>query len=338
MKRFNKKAIIITSVIAIILIAAGIIGFLVFQNHKKNEAMKQEIATYIEDFHAADREEKPELFLDFSNDKEKYNTTNVSDGVKKAYEEALSEMKDWFVSEYDSTLEDNTLADIETMEDKEMITASITNLEELIAIIELDGVLDENEMEEYEAKINDLVTSYNDRLTVIEVAEKKAEYDTTIADNTIADIESTNDKSKISTSVTNLTTLLETIKSDAICNEEDITAYETSINDLITTYNARISAIEEAEKKAAEEAKNKKTNGGTNNSGSTSSGSSSTTRDPSKFGGKSKDQLRHEWLENPETGEKIPGSDQYINEYTGDVYDEDGNYLYNIPEEQEKYS
>lgn len=102
-----------------------------------------------------------------------------------------------------------------------------------------------------------------EKYTAVLADMKKAftdEYDSTIAENTV-DVSKEEDEKKVSTYKDNLTKALETIKADAVCTEEEITVYETSINTAVKTYDDRVTAIKKAadeKKKAEEEAKAKK--------------------------------------------------------------------------------
>ena len=101
-----------------------------------------------------------------------------------------------------------------------------------------------------------------EKYTAVLADMKKAftdEYDSTIAENTV-DVSKEEDENKVSTYKDNLTKALGTIKADAVCTEEEITAYETSINAAVKTYDDRVTAIKKAaaEKKAEEEVKAKK--------------------------------------------------------------------------------
>ncbi len=101
-----------------------------------------------------------------------------------------------------------------------------------------------------------------EKYTAVLADMKKAftdEYDSTIAENTV-DVSKEEDEKKVSTYKDNLTKALGTIKSDAVCTDEEITAYEASVNAAVKTYDDRVTAIKKAaaEKKAEEEAKAKK--------------------------------------------------------------------------------
>lgn len=101
-----------------------------------------------------------------------------------------------------------------------------------------------------------------EKYTAVLADMKKAftdEYDSTIAENTV-DVSKEEDEKKVSTYKGNLTKALGTIKADAVCTDEEITAYEASVNAAVKNYDDRVTAIKKAaaEKKAEEEAKAKK--------------------------------------------------------------------------------
>ena len=132
-----------------------------------------------------------------------------------------------------------------------------------------------------------------EKYTAVLADMKKAftdEYDSTIAENTV-DVSKEEDEKKVSTYKDNLTKALGTIKADAVCTDEEITAYEASVNAAVKTYDDRVTAIKKAaaEKKAEEEAKAKKESEkaaaeateAAKSSGSSSSYSSSSSGDSS---------------------------------------------------------
>ena len=76
-----------------------------------------------------------------------------------------------------------------------------------------------------------------EKYTAVLADMKKAftdEYDSTIAENTV-DVSKEEDEKKVSTYKDNLTKALGTIKADAVCTEEEITAYEASVNAAVKT-------------------------------------------------------------------------------------------------------
>ena len=144
-----------------------------------------------------------------------------------------------------------------------------------------------------------------EKYTAVLADMKKAftdEYDSTIAENTV-DVSKEEDENKVSTYKDNLTKALGTIKADAVCTDEEITAYEASVNAAVKTYDDRVTAMKKAEEEAkakkeseeAEAAKEKtaKSSGSsssgksTSASGSSSSGSSSSGSSASSSSGSS---------------------------------------------------
>ena len=84
----------------------------------------------------------------------------------------------------------------------------------------------------------------------------REEYNKTLTDNTLKEIDKISDKEQLNTDKTNLNELLQTIQNekDIVCTESEVKEHETKITDLIKSYEDRITKIEEEEKKAAEEA------------------------------------------------------------------------------------
>lgn len=138
--------------------------------------------------------------------------------------------------------------------------------------------------------LDEIIRQYNDEIDAMK-AYFTSEYESTISANTLDNLEEITDKESINTAKSNLSALSETITSeiDTVCTEEEALTYTDSINALITSYENRITAIEEQEKKEAEEkarqeeaerqavqeAQQASSSGNYNSSGSSSSGGSS---------------------------------------------------------------
>lgn len=145
----------------------------------------------------------------------------------------------------------NKVSDIDTA--YEAFTAETDHAKKLEAyktmVSEDEAYTEEDAVKEkYTAVLADMKKAFTD------------EYDSTIAENTV-DVSKEEDEKKVSTYKDNLTKALETIKADAVCTEEEITAYETSVNAAVKNYDDRAAAIKKAaaeKKKAEEEAKAKK--------------------------------------------------------------------------------
>lgn len=84
-------------------------------------------------------------------------------------------------------------------------------------------------------------------------------YDKSIADNTLTDVDNIGDKTQLNTAKDNLNAVLTSIKDEieTVSTKEEVAKYEEKINALTTLYSNRVTAIEEAERKAKEEAEAK---------------------------------------------------------------------------------
>ena len=138
--------------------------------------------------------------------------------------------------------------------------------------------------------LDEIIKQYKDEIDTMK-SYFTSEYAKTISDNTLENIEEITDKERINTAKANLSALSEIITSetDTVCTEEEALTYTDSINTLITSYENRITAIEEQEKREAEEKAKKEaeeeakrkaiqqasSSNNYNSSGSSSGGSSS---------------------------------------------------------------
>lgn len=102
--------------------------------------------------------------------------------------------------------------------------------------------------------LDEIIKQYKDEIDTMK-SYFTSEYAKTISDNTLENIEEITDKERINTAKANLSALSEIITSetDTVCTEEEALTYTDSINTLITSYENRITAIEEQEKREAEE-------------------------------------------------------------------------------------
>lgn len=87
-------------------------------------------------------------------------------------------MQKFFTDDYDKTIKDNTI-DSKTLEktnDKKKLQSCIDNLEALKKTIDYEksNVFYKNDIGNYDKKPDELISSYNDRITAIEKAEAEA--------------------------------------------------------------------------------------------------------------------------------------------------------------------
>lgn len=197
------------------------------------------------------------------------------------------------------------------------------------------------EFEEYkksEEPNPEIIKSYEAKLKLMR-EYFTSDYEAQISKNTIKDIEKSEDKEAINNAKDSLEKLLKTIQSEknTISSEIEIKEYEKKINALTKSYDTRITDIEEAEekaaaeKKAAEETKAKESQKKTSTTTATTTASNSATSnnnssDPGQYTYPYPNWFEHYWNFDHETGEKIPGSDWWVDPRTKITYYEDGSY------------
>lgn len=175
----SKKFIIPIIIVVIVLVVASVLGYRYYQEQelqKKIDTAITEIEKTETDFNKEDtREDKLALLQSVSKEHTDYEKSkDMIKEIDEKYHSVISDMQKVFREEYDKTLTDNTLKDIDKISDKEQLNNAKTKLNELLQTIqnEKDIVCTENEVKEYETKITDLVKSYEDRVTAIEKEEQ----------------------------------------------------------------------------------------------------------------------------------------------------------------------
>lgn len=175
----SKKFIIPIIIVVIVLVVASVLGYRYYQEQelqKKIDTAIAEIEKTETDFNKEDtREDKLALLQSVSKEHTDYEKSkDMIKEIDEKYHSVIADMQKVFKEEYDKTLTDNTLKDIDKISDKEQLNNTKTKLDELLQTIqnEKDIVCTENEVKEYETKITDLVKSYEDRVTAIEKEEQ----------------------------------------------------------------------------------------------------------------------------------------------------------------------
>lgn len=250
-----KLKIIITTAI---LIAILIISSIFMINYCKIQKLSKDLNQYsIEFYEAENRNKKLEVIQSLNSNKDTFKK------IQEEYHILQNKLINWLISDYNQSIKDNDLENLEELNDKKLIKSSKENLKELNEKIKIENLLSSKEIEVFSNKIEELIKSYDERLNQIVEAEKKAE-------------------------------------------EERI---------------AKEKAEAEAAKKAAEEAERKNQKDKQNNNQQSSSDSYL---------------VKHHWSYDLETGEKYEGSDKY--EYSdGKVYNEDGNLSFDLNDWCETY-
>lgn len=183
----KKKVIIIIAVVcvAIIAVVGTIFGINAYNNYTIQQQTEQQIKsiddTYLKFTKETDRAKKLVILSDFI--KNKLSTSDeikveVLNSVEPKYNETLAKMQKFFTDDYDKTIKDNTI-DSKTLKktnDKKKLQSCIDNLEALKKTIdsEKSDVFYKNDIDNYDKKPDEFISSYNDRITAIEKAEAEA--------------------------------------------------------------------------------------------------------------------------------------------------------------------
>ena len=177
-RKSKMKFIII--LIVVLLIITSVIGVFMYQKYqrqKESDTYTAQITEYNDSFsNADDRGKKIEILRNISNDFTAYSKTGTPlDEIIQKYNNEINTMKSYFISEYEKTLSDNTLDNLEEISDKERINTAKSNLSVLSETItsEMYTVCTDEEALTYTGSINTLILSYEKRIAEIEEQEIK---------------------------------------------------------------------------------------------------------------------------------------------------------------------
>lgn len=183
MENKKKKVVLITTIVIILAVICSVGGYTVYNQNKIKERSAEVKAEIVGNWEKFDKEEerskKLEIFEKVETDKSAYQKEkDYQEEVVKEFDNLLKKMKSFFSDDYDKAIAENTLADIEKNTDKEKITTTKGNLENVLNIIESEkSILKLEKAEEKISDIQELITQYTDRMKAIEEeeAKKKAE-------------------------------------------------------------------------------------------------------------------------------------------------------------------
>lgn len=178
MENKKRKVVLITVIILILVIIGSIGGYAIYNQNKIKERsaeVKSDIADNLEIFDKGDRNKKLEIFKKLSTNKNAYQKEEYHQkGVLDDFENTLEKMKSFFSSDYDKTLSENTLTDLDKLTDKSKIATAKENLESLLNTIESENVtLKFEKLEEKTTIAQDLIEKYTNRIKALEEEEKK---------------------------------------------------------------------------------------------------------------------------------------------------------------------
>lgn len=179
----KNKAKIISIISVVLILIIGIAGYFMYQKSEEEKSIKENLnnITKIEtSFSKAEtHEEKLNILKSCITEMTDYNKSKEHfEQVTDKYKSTISSMQEVFAKEYDSIIEENTLSNLDSLEDVSTITNNKNNLSSLLSTIdaEKDYVFSSNDdFESYQQKITELTESYTNRITSLEEAKKKAE-------------------------------------------------------------------------------------------------------------------------------------------------------------------
>lgn len=179
----KNKAKIISIISVVLILIIGIAGYFMYQKAEEEKAIKKSLnkitKTETSFSKVETHEEKLNILKSCINEMTDYNKSKENfKQVTDKYKSAISSMQEVFTKEYDSIIEENTLSNLDSLDDISAITNNKDNLSSLLSTIEAekDYVLSSNDdFESYQQKITELTESYTNRITALEEAKKKAE-------------------------------------------------------------------------------------------------------------------------------------------------------------------
>lgn len=175
-----KTKIISIIIIAILLIGFGT-GYYIYQDKAKQKEINDklnEISNSEKEFsNAENRETKFDILKSTFEQMEEYETSSSKyEEISNKYTDVISNMQTIFKEEYNNSIKDNTIDNLDNSEDITMITTYTENLNSLLSTIESEKdytLSNDSEYSEYANKISNLTEAYSNRITAIET--KKAE-------------------------------------------------------------------------------------------------------------------------------------------------------------------
>lgn len=178
----KNKAKIISIISVVLILIIGIAGYFMYQKAEEEKAIKKSLnkitKTETSFSKVETHEEKLNILKSCITEMTDYNKSKENfKQVTDKYKSAISSMQEVFTKEYDSIIEENTLSNLDSLDDISAITNNKDNLSSLLSTIEAekDYVLSSNDdFESYQQKITELTESYTNRITALEEAKKKA--------------------------------------------------------------------------------------------------------------------------------------------------------------------
>lgn len=178
----SKKRILILVVVILIFLGCGI-GYYIYQDKSKQADINEKINEISESEKAFStvkkRNDKFDILKSTFEEMDEYtNSPTKYDKVSDKYVDTVSNMQAVFKEEYDNTIKENTIDNLDSVEDTGVINASTENLNTLSTTIESEKeytLSSDSEYQKYTEKISALTETYSNQITAIEEKQKAEE-------------------------------------------------------------------------------------------------------------------------------------------------------------------
>lgn len=185
----EKKKLIILAMLTFVAVAVVILTVVMIKRYQYNQYVEKENSDWVDsktakieemknDFdNAATHDGKINVYNNFSllekeiNDAEEIIAVSSIDEVKEQYNRDMELMKAFLINEYDNLMKENTIENLELVNDVDIINNAKNSLENLLNTVRSDGVCDGDTLCTYENEIAVIIAGYGDRLEAIQKAE-----------------------------------------------------------------------------------------------------------------------------------------------------------------------
>lgn len=127
-------------------------------------------------FKSEKREEKLDTLKKVLKSQSKYlKEENQDNNVLDQYKKTVTKMRKYFISDYEKSIKENTLENVESIQDKQQINEKKDNLNTLKTLVseEYKFTLDsKKQYDSYMKSITEIATQYDDRIAVLEKEEE----------------------------------------------------------------------------------------------------------------------------------------------------------------------
>jgi len=170
----DKKTIILIIISIMLLSVISIFGYRYYQQQevqKKIDVLTLQLENKENDFNEEDtREDKILLLKSILEEHANYEKAkDMIEEIDEKYHSIISNMQNKLKEEYDKILLENTLKDVDEIDDKNKLENAKKSLNDVLLLIKSEEniVSTKSEVEKYDKEINYLIKSYDERLNEI---------------------------------------------------------------------------------------------------------------------------------------------------------------------------